>query len=218
LKKELLLIDKVLRSVYYKTCHWLTITTLILSYRHADILHHQTAISKGCRSFHEEFFSTYLDVSKLIICTLVAHFNKFLSRWKIFSANFSRSLRESTCLNFHSLFRLTSESSLRVFNYQAPRIMHSHRNVLHRMRFALTLRRKKSYIRLLFSYYRNKIRITRCVFTCIHSPPIEVMRKLSKEYTIIAPSWMVASMACPCPSRLSWPANASGLKTQKLLE
>jgi len=116
-------------------------------------------------------------------------------------SNFSRSLRESACLNFHPLFRLTSESSLQVFNFQAPRIMHSHRN----MRFALTLRRKKSYIRLLFSYYRNKIRITRCVFTCIHvgSPPTEVMRKLSKEYTIIAPSWMVASMACPCPSRLS---------------
>jgi len=32
------------------------------------------------------------------------------------------------------------------------------------------------------------------------SPPIEVMRKLNKEYTIIAPSWMVASMACPRPS------------------
>jgi len=38
----------------------------------------------------------------------------------------------------------------------------------------------------------------------MHTPALHRLKwcvKLSKEYTIIAPSWMVASLACPRPSR-----------------
>lgn len=131
----------------------------------------------------------------------------------LLSAIFSRSFRVPVlifirCFNSH---RNRYEFSI----FKLLEITYAHGN----MRFApLTLRREKSYN--YYSVLLKKVWITRCVFTCTDSPTIEVMvRKLDEEYTIIAPSCIVASahLACSRPSRRLMPCECIRIENPEVI-